>query len=308
MNPPNTSKLAVVIPVGPNPAEPARLADLLESLARYGEGAIAQVYVVNDGNDPDAIVAAGRACGIAPTVVANPRAGIGDGWLGRLTVGLVCAYRLIRSEHPESHVLKLDTDALIIRPFATVLLREFADAPGVGLIGSTGLALPGVVSGNWWHHRIFKMQRPLTRLPDFPWFRQNLFGYNARLRAHIRRATARGYRFGESVCGGALALRAEAMAALLDLPDMRDHDFLLRTNLGEDVFLSVLVHECGYTLKVHRLPGELFGVAWQGLPAHDVEGVWARGNAIIHSVKSHGPFTEETTRAFFRATRTAPDR
>jgi hypothetical protein len=39
---------------------------------------------------------------------------------------------------------------------------------------------------------------------------------------------------------------------------------------------------------------------------HTLDEVWARENAVLHSVKDHGPFKESENREYFRRRRPAP--
>ncbi len=301
---PRALDFVYVVPVGPSAHDVHRCADLLESI-RCNEPRAAQVYLAHDGNNEPALARVLAAAGFNGTVVMNPRPAWGVPWLGRLTFGLVCAYRRVLQDFPDHAVCRIDTDALVLRPFAEDAAQLLAGDGRIGMIGSSGLTESGVVAGNGWPRRAYQLSKPVARWDLPPYFRQNLFGANARLRQHVVRATARGYRLGASVCGGAYLIRAETLAAMFALPGLDREAGGCTNDVTEDVFFSILACEAGYRLEIQRLPGDVFGVAWRGLPGRSLPAVWERGNAVIHSVKTHGAFSEDTTREFFREKRRA---
>src|SRR4051812_48971649 len=106
------SKIAAVVVLGPGKEELDRLDDILGALRCYAPE-ISPVVVLNDGNNPSAIADALRRNQAQGFEFPNPRAGRGSFWLGRMTFGLACVYRLVSKKFPGHHILRLDSDALI---------------------------------------------------------------------------------------------------------------------------------------------------------------------------------------------------
>jgi hypothetical protein len=76
----------------------------------------------------------------------------------------------------------------------------------------------------------------------------------------------------------------------------------VRTALGEDIVVAVLAKACGLGLQGSVAPGEVFGLAWQGLPLPPEELV-ARGYSVVHSVRDQAYGTEAELRSWFAAQR-----
>ena len=68
--------------------------------------------------------------------------------------------------------------------------------------------------------------------------------------------------------------------------------------VGEDVIISMYAYTVGKELMDASDEGELFGLAWQGLP-FDPATMVARGYAIIHSLRTDSKYTEEYLHKFF---------
>jgi hypothetical protein len=303
----NDAKIAAVIVLGPGAQELARLEDSLDAL-RCCAPEISPVIVLNDGNDSAAVTAALKKHGCAGRDFPNPRAGQGSFWLGRMTYGLACVYRHLQQEHPNHHVLRLDSDALVVRPFVARLLAQLARREDVGLVGSVGLVCPALGNATWhdWRTRVFRMSKAFSRWDQKPFLKCNLFGAAAAMRALILKAAKNNYAWGYQANGGAYLLTAEAMRRMTSLPEF-NHDGLLTNDwMTEDVFYAIAVYAVGLKILEEQNPGDVFGTCWKGLMGHTLDEVWTRGNAVIHSLKDHGPFTEQASRSFFAQHRSRP--
>ena len=129
---------AVFVLVGPDDLEVARTRDLLTGLWRH-EADIEWVVLVDDvpGRLGDGAFEHPATCKLR--VIDNPRRGRGRGRFGGLCVGALAALQLLQSTDAR-FVLKIDTDALVIGPFADAIDAEFRARPGVGALGSIGVA------------------------------------------------------------------------------------------------------------------------------------------------------------------------
>lgn len=298
------TKVAMVIPTGPNIKDRAGVADLLESIATY-EAGLGPVVIINDRNDRQALSALLEENNIPGVVLEHPRAGIGNHWLGRLSHGLGHGYSWVREHHPDHHILRIDTDALIIGPFIDRLERLLKAAPELGMIGSGSPAAPG--AGNWWVGRIYRMSRLVTRDETNGKIQFNLVGQRGKLRRFVRQAMSHGYAPGTGITGGAYLITAEANRRFGALSALRDDMVTTNDFLGEDSFWSIAIFAAGMRILNQENPGDIFGVCWKGLPGKSLDEVVARANPIIHSLKDHPPFTEETSREFFRKLRKLHD-
>jgi hypothetical protein len=293
------------MPAGPGPAELDRIADTLESLHHF-EPAVGRVIVVDD--EPDAardIVSVAGPLGGRTTVIPNPRDRSAHWWSEGVLVGIAAGLDEARTrEPPVDWVLRMDTDALVIGPFADAVDAEFRADPDLALVGSylwEADGTPRDVSGP---------ARPLRRLraPISLWRQQRtvktgLVGLGRERRQIILDAEANGYQLGQHCQGGAYAMSMRAVEAVaargwLDCHLWRD------SYLPEDVIMSLQVKALGLHLLGMSDPGEPFAVRHVGLPGEPADLV-AAGYGIAHSLKDHGAWTEDALRAEFRKLRGA---
>jgi len=293
----------VLVPVAATDEDWKRLPDLLDSLFTY-ESAADEVVILDDGPAGRPMPAAPAGCRL--TRLPNARAGQGDGWSGGLCAGMIGGYHYLQSSSPPSRrfVLRIDTDALIIAPFAQQIADVFERRPDVGMLGSYLLSPNGKPRGfEYWGKLLEDMLKPWLRgarrrrtgrpLPT------NLWGRPARLRRIIRRALAHGYVLGQSVQGGAYAISARALNTLADQKLLDDPQLWVKTDLVEDVMMSMLVMAAGMQLHGFAANGEVFGVLHKGL-ADTPQRLLERGYAIIHSIRNDLRWSEAEIRAFFQ--------
>ncbi len=301
------NRFAVLMALGPKPTELDRLADFCHSLITY-EPACASVVIVDDVLQQRDLAAPAQ---LPPTCklgyLLNPRMGRGD--YHRLTAAVLAGLRWITQNLQVDFVLKVDSDSLIIAPFAQRVGQFFQQRPDVGMCGSYRWQPDGIRKPNTDSTRAFeKLLRQFTL-----WRRTNLPGHHVqigylgkygRIRGAIRRAVLNGYALGEFCQGGGYALSAAALHAMDQQGALNDPLLWLHTPCGEDVVVSMYVRAAGFYLEDFNRDGEPFGVKCLGLP-DSPQRLLQRGFAIIHSVKNHRHYDEAATRAFFRQQRVA---
>jgi hypothetical protein len=296
-------RFAAIIPVGPSAAERLRLIDLLASLWHY-EPNLSRVVIVDDGGVVD------FPAGPCPIDrVTNPRNGRGNGILGGLCAGMLAGLKHCASfENEIDFVLKIDTDALIIAPFAAQLARRFHDQPEAGMAGAYRFTPNGDA-------RDFAPWRQLTSDLASGWIgdraRQLRAGRRSPLAVHGAAASMRraaqlalrnGYEPGENLQGGSYAVSIKAIKAMGQAGLLAKPLVWLDTALGEDVLVPLLTKAVGMHLLDAAADGEAFGVRYKGLADAPAQLV-SRGFSIIHSVKNDPNLTEGQIRDYFRARR-----
>lgn len=305
----SSARFAAVVPVGPGEIELKRALDLLDALATY-EPDVALVVIADDSEDASRWTAHLGTMPFEAVVVPNPRNGRGDGWSDGLAAGLFAGYRSAL-ESDVDFIVKLDSDALVIAPFAKSLAAAFAGGERIGILGAcrhTPLGAPRNV------RHLARQLRGLTRPVRVRFDRRrrtflinsSLTRRGRRIAAIIGAARRRGYVLGEHCMGGSYAVSAGALSALDDSGDLEPLGWL-GTGLAEDVILAVSVSAHGYTLGDLAGRDLPFGVQWRSLPG-DPPSLVEQGYSIIHPVKgTDAPtgWTEESIRQYFRDRRSA---
>jgi hypothetical protein len=282
---------SVFVPVGPGPDELDRLADTLDSLRAHAPAGELSVILIDDSPTPRELDRSWPGA----TVLRTPLWGRGkpDAY-SAMTAGTIEALKRSRGDF----ALKLDTDALVIAPFADGIKAILARDRSVGVIGAYDLAAAG-------GQRDFSMWRPLIRRSTWPLRVVRASGgmprvslvapRERRAAADLIRAAAGNpaYTLGAHCLGGAYAV-APSLLAHRDLLDWRPW---VHTHLSEDVVLGLL---CGAAGLRMQSAVEAFAVSWKGLPAAPAE-LLERGHSIVHSVKDGPHGTERELREWFRA-------
>lgn len=299
----------MLVAVGPSGSEVERLGDLLASFDRWvGEPAIA--VAVNDGN-------AGRDLAdrvgtpLQNTIVESPHLARPAAQNYMHSIG-ICGTVLTGLSHIATHhsevelVLKVDTDSLVIAPFAERLRRYFSEHPSVGIVGSytrtpnggerdftiTGQSVERLL------HVHFHRRRPWRTL------RQWLEPRRRTLARHIRQAQTHGYRLGEHCQGGGYAISRPCIAALERAGLLDDPQRWIGIDCPEDTLTCMFVRSLGRSLGGQVDEGQVFGVRYRGL-AYPPHVLVEKGYAVIHSVKNDDDHTEASIRHFFAERRDA---
>jgi len=207
---------------------------------------------------------------------------------------------------PVEWVLKMDTDALVIGAFADAVSDRFRSDRQLGMVGSYDHYCDGtVVDISRWEKSFRKVRSPvgLRRSAKRP-LRFNILSPRGRERMRLIQAAERnGYRLGQHCQGGAYALSMGAVRALA-AANWLGGRLWSGTLLPEDGVMSVSVCAVGWSLAGMVEPGEPFAVKHRGIPGAP-RALRDAGYGVVHSVKSHGDWTEEELRAEFRALRLA---
>jgi hypothetical protein len=289
-----SSHVAVLVPVGPGEREVARLHDLLDSIAAHEPAGSYRVIAIDDNPEP-------RDLGDGVDVVRTP---LWDG--GRrpaashdaMVAGTVEGLRAARGAE---FAVKLDTDALVIAPFAEPVRRAL---DGRGVVGSYDVMSNGDLRDwSWWGPILRRAPLPLhvfrppagRRLPRVTWKARP---QRRKARRLLREARARGWPLGAHCLGGAYAVSG----ALLEREDLLDWRPWVGCALSEDVVVGLLSGAAGLPMASAIGPGEPFALQHIGLPAPP-EQLLARGHAIVHSLKDSDSGSEDELRAWFRAQR-----
>lgn len=302
--------MAVVINVGPSATEVARLADTVASLLHF-EPQLEQLVLVDDappGAGRDLTGALGPAAATAPvTVVANPRAGRGDGWAGGLCAGTLAALARVHAGAGTgarvAFVVKLDCDSLVIAPFRDAVAGVLEGDASLGMVGAHAVTYGGGIR-DWerWARIVARRARALRPSRRAPFVHQALVGPAGRVRADIRAALVNGYEPGEHCLGGGYAIARRLLDALHAAGTLADPLRWLHSGCGEDVMLGVLTRACGLRARSLCARGEPFAIGYKQLPDTPAN-LLANGHAIVHSVAGSGALDERAIRAFFRERR-----
>jgi hypothetical protein len=216
---------------------------------------------------------------------------------------MIHAWAEVSRRGPYDFALKVDTDALVINPFASRLVTFFEQHPRVGMVGSflrfpDGSTRPGIENWAWRMRRACRLgfgPGGLSREPaSFP----ASFARIMRRRRLLARARRHGYKEGEHVLGGSYAISRGVLERWRNSAlDQLTHLFE-GTKIGEDVTVSLLVRSVQYELADHNLPGEIFGVWHRALRVPPE--VLVRQYAVVHSVKTGSEQNEADLRRAFK--------
>ncbi|MFC5061725.1 glycosyltransferase family 2 protein [Actinomycetospora atypica] len=264
-------RAAVVVPVGPGPAE--FVDDTLASV-RDRLGVPHTLVVVNDSPRrtwPPGVV----------VVAAPPRAPGGQGGLFvKLAAGIRCAVQLGGFDV----LLRLDTDALVLRPgVVDAARRRFEADPSLGLLGAVRVGPDGGA-------RSFAPAAAALRAEA---------GLRGLVHPLLRRRLRSGPLDGVHALGGAYLLSAACCSALMESGWLEAPELAL-SRAGEDHLMGAAVRACGFSLGEFSRPGDPLAVRWIGLPDSPAA-VWASGACVTHSVRSWGVLDEAAVRAEFRS-------
>jgi hypothetical protein len=259
------------MPVGPGAQEVHRAQDTVASILTW-EPTVSHVVLVDDSPEARRLVIPGSI------PLAHPLAGVRAHRADRVGAATLAGFRWVATETNAEFVMKIDSDALVIAPFADKVRRALAD-PGIGLIGSYERGYDGGRRSfeHWrWPVRLAALRsRPVRRI--------------------VRDARRSGYVWGEHALGCTVAIPRRA----LDVMALHEPTMFVGTRLFDDPILGLLVRSAGFRLADHQ---GAFGVSWRGLP-DTPERLLQAGCAIVHSVKNDPNLSETEIREFFRSRR-----
>lgn len=293
---------AVLIPVGPSPLEPDRLVDLLDSLLVH-ESTGAHAVIIHD--NPHAGIDTLRPLlpqGLPVTLLSSLRRGRGIGWLGGLATGVLQGLAHIHRALDVEFVVRLDTDALVIKPFASQIQALVANRKA-GLLGSFREPLASAPHVETLKYIQTKFLKPFTvwRHNEFPTQVQcRLIGRGKRIARLQSQAEKHGYQRGSFCRGGAYVLTPAILEAMASQGLFSNPDTYLFRPVSEDVVATTSCFAAGLECVNTGLISNRNG----GLAATPDELI-AGESAIIHSLKAPSPEEEKNLRMRFREARRA---
>jgi hypothetical protein len=224
--------------------------------------------------------------------LARPYRDRGEPLLGRLSAGILLALRAVHEAGSADFVLRLDTDALVIAPFAAAVSGFLQGHPRTGMLGTLGC----------------------TCRRDEPYYgcearavSDVMLARDRHVRAHARRAIANGYVAKEYCQGGAYVLPSRTVERMARRGYLAAPEIWLDAPVPEDVMMGMYTRAVGLRSMDFSMPGQPFANHYRGLPYPPRELV-RRGHAIVHSVKRDPDFSEAEIRRFFRVARTSGPR
>ncbi len=262
----------VVIPAGPGEAQLEHVARLVDAIARLEPHPPAAILVVDD--QPRRRFPGGV------TVIDNPRRGRGIGTLGGTCAGTFAGLAWAHRHHPDAWVLRLDTDADVIGPYAERIERRLR--PDDGILGSCHVTCNGERRDVRRIAREVKRHaRPVWAFRHPPRRPRYVRRAEPRTRAIIVAARQRGYAPGEHCIAAGCAITPALIAAATQRGWLTHPDRYIDQRLGDDMLLGAMCRAAGLQL---RDATDVFGIAHRGLP-DTPENLVARGFAVVHSVK-----------------------
>jgi hypothetical protein len=294
-----------MVPLGPGELEQRRLADLIEALAHFEPGPW-RLVIADDDPEP-------RELSVEVPAECELNAVRFDRRLGRehhnradahITPMILNALAETRRLGTGDFVLKLDTDALVIAPFANRLRAVIAANPDAGVIGGCREKPDGTRRDFSAHvETVRAIGKPPIKLNDLNNTLRRRFGHGQRpIRRAVAAARHHGYEWAEHCLGGAYALTPRLLDRLHGTNRL-DPAPWLHVECSEDVALGLLCRSVGlHNVDDVKPNAGVFGLSFQGLPMEPAA-LLAAGYGITHAVKNHPGMTEDEVRAFFRNSR-----
>ncbi len=284
---------SVLVLVGPGENELERLSDTLDSVRAHAPAEELRLTLTDDSPEPRHLECFWPGASVVRTALWDQH--VPDPVSAR-TAGLVEALK--RAEG--AFALKLDTDAVVVAPFADSIRSILSRDRSIGIVGAYDLAADGG-RRDWsmWPALIRRTRWPIRVVPTGGLLPQITIPNPSRrktARAVIRAAMANAsYSLGAHCLGGAYAV-SPRLFARRELLDWRPW---VRTRVGEDILLGLLCGAAGLRMQGAVGEGEPFAVSWKGIPAEPAR-LLERGHSIVHSVKDGAHGTEWELREWFR--------
>jgi len=308
---------AAVIPVGSEANDIERLSAVVESLC-FHEDQLKWLVLIDDAvpvRPLTSLVHTPKDCVVA--CISNPWNGYRDGPNGGLCTGLLSALAWVTETAEPDFVLKLDLDALVIRPFAKTIRRIIVESPDVGLIGVVGRTCDRSRKTYGFEEsvpspliEILNLIRGSRDSQKHFWNinRSSITGGQleafVRLRSHIEHAELNGYSYLHYCQGGAYAISPSMLRGLTQESLLGAMTAWMEVPVNEDVIMGMYAYAVGKKLLDSSREGQLFGLHWRGLP-FGLKELHTKGYSIIHSTKNNKRYTEQHIRSFFKSIRTS---
>ncbi len=308
-----------VIPVAQGKNEIYRAQDLVDSVV-YWEPAVSGILLLDDcpnnRNLTDHIRVEGS---VRLQSIVSPRNGLGYGHLGGLCCGILHSLRWLVLNWNASFVVKLDTDSLVIGPFANWLGYAAYRDPSAGLFGTVGITnnrdfysfgselytasplIEAFESEKFWTHRnqSLPLPSPFTNREELRAAQVTPF---AALASPLLAAMSRGYRSLDFCQGGAYAISWKMLEKLEALGYLDSAAAWTYIPIWEDVAMGMYAYASGFAIRDGSQEGSPFASQWNGLSCPP-EDLLSKGHSIIHSIKNSSDYREADIRRFFAALR-----
>lgn len=215
---------------------------------------------------------------------------------GLLFVKLLQAYKYISADYPFRYLVKLDTDALIVKGglFEEIEARRCNRR---GMLGSYKIKADGTPRSfrNW----IFGILAECCRI-------NKGFSYVSFWIRCVAHCTGNRKLIGSHVLGGMYVITQQCLSAMEEFLQPMKPEKLVCSFIGEDVIFCLLALSAGFDLHDFGRPGEPLCLGHKNLPLALDEII--KGRAIgIHSVrKGVSGESESEIRAIFQAVRCPP--
>jgi hypothetical protein len=312
--------IAVIVLVGPGEIEVERLRDLVDGFAAW-EPRVGWCVLVDDDLADRRLAEQVSLPGCTIVALRNPRRRSDERRLRPLGPGTLTGLAYVHDRTDAEFALKIDTDAIVIGPFADRVADFLHATPDAGMVGTAGdtcnpanrtaadakfSRTPMVVRAlrTWPDPPESARQEDSVVVPEFGSVMTSQLRAFSRVRAHVAAAVRNGYATFEYCQGGAYALSRtmiDRMAAAGYLDDVEPWSHFV---MGEDVLIGMYTRAVG--LRVCELAGEgdPFAIQAGGLP-YPPQTLIDRGHSLVHGVKNDRQWPERDIRAFFARARAA---
>lgn len=299
-------KFLILIPLFVSERTLTRANDLLEALVIHEDPASFEVLFILDGSEQDRFALAAHHRHIKVHATQNPRPPESDGWSGGLICGLIHGLKTALTLDSWDFILRMDDDAMVLRPFIAQAARYFADDPTIGQLGYYEFGTPPKPGEyHYFAGPFYRRSKLIRRHPDVGGLWISLFGWRRIVRLMINDALKRGYVCGEFCQGGAFFLSRASVTAMCASRYFKNEKVFGRCNFTEDFFFAIANRAMGFSTRYVPDQEHFLSLKWKGLHKPAAQLV-AEGYALIHSIKDdQAPEREAEVREFFRRERRA---
>jgi hypothetical protein len=301
------NEIVVITLVGPGVRGYNLFLDLIASLNHFESGLLSEstLLVVNDNKEQLSQMPTHKYGFKAAELIDNPYESkrYTPLFYDKIAAGLIRAFKRVAELHDHAFVLKIDTDALVCRPFFDRVSTFLEAHPKAGMVGSFKHDPDGKMRGTeaWWAKHI---KRTCGLFPSelLRFHRENGIPFRFasvqrwfRRRALIGRAIRNGWELGDHVLGGACVFSPKVIQALRKEHACTDPFLFEATRVSDDVGISIMTAAMGFELAEFNRNGEVFGV-WYEQPTFLADVLKENGYCFVHSIKSKDQAEEEALR------------
>jgi hypothetical protein len=293
--------VAIFIPTGPDPSETERLRDLLESIKAV-EPALTDLLLIDDAPQSRDLDKLAQEKGFqSTTVLSGPRRPYFQRGFSSLTSMSLQALSWFVGSTTAKAMVKMDTDALAIKPFSRRILAFHAEFPDFGMMGDADRTANGEILryADVLYSSIQRRWRWGLRTTVNSFLRNSF--KTGRQRNLMGQAYANGYTAGELCQGGAYSVSRVCALKMADCGLLTAPDLWSFTDLGwsEDILMTAY---CYITGLKHCVDQDIICSAYKQLryPPKELQ---VLPFALIHSIKDSATQSESQIRGFFKEQR-----